>query len=435
MKAPLELWFLLLHTPLALNPTHHEKFSNNMKFNFRRLSLIKSPLYSTVSLAALFFLLLFLASVFSNITLHSVASESRKSPNFRSISSPIMLLSVKEEIPEAYIDPLLPPINVTAEERMAWFKANLPKFKIMRSTRLTGQFADRAKEFFDERCEVRFFMTWISPVRSFGRRELLCIETLFKAHPLGCLMILSGTMDSKQGNWVLKPLTDAGYRVAAVTPDLPLLFRNTPAEPWFKELKEGGVDPGEIPLAQNLSNLIRLAVLYRYGGVYLDADFIVLNKFSGLRNSIGAQTVDSETGHWSRLNNAVLVFDKKHPLLYKFIQEFSLTFNGSKWGHNGPYLVSRVVARVAKRPNYNFTVLPPMAFYPVDWSRIGGFFRRPDNPATSKWVTKKLLQLSGDTYGIHLWNKQSSKLGIEEGSIIGQIISDRCILCKQLYSA
>ncbi|KAL6008311.1 hypothetical protein ACLOJK_033817 [Asimina triloba] len=34
--------------------------------------------------------------------------------------------------------------------------------------------------------------------------------------------------------------------------------------------------------------------------------------------------------NWSRLNNAVMVFDKSHPLLYHFIQEFTQTFDGNR---------------------------------------------------------------------------------------------------------
>jgi lactosylceramide 4-alpha-galactosyltransferase len=39
------------------------------------------------------------------------------------------------------------------------------------------------------------------------------------------------------------------------------MFKKTPAETWFEEMKSGNKDPGEIPLSQNLSNLIILAVL------------------------------------------------------------------------------------------------------------------------------------------------------------------------------
>ncbi|CAL5422741.1 unnamed protein product [Camellia sinensis] len=75
---------------------------------------------------------------------------------------------------------------------------------------------------------------------------------------------------------------------------------------------------GEIPLAQNLSNLIRLVILYKYGGVHLDTDFITLKDFSRLRNSIEEQSIDA-TGRMET-------------------------------GRDSTHL--------------KFTVLPPMAFYP-----------------------------------------------------------------------
>ncbi|XP_062145542.1 uncharacterized protein LOC133852864 [Alnus glutinosa] len=330
---------------------------------------------------------------------------------------------------------LVPPVNVREGERIAWLRQQLPKFEIFKSNNITRLFHGRVLEFFNRDCEVRFFMTWISPAGSFGRREFLAMESLFKAHPRGCLMILSRSMDSRRGNRILKPLHDRGFKVNAVTPDLPFLFKNTPAKAWFNEMKRGKKDPGEIPLAQNLSNLLRLAVLYKYGGVYMDTDFILLKPLSGMRNSIGAQSMDMESKSWTRLNNAVLVFDMNHPLLLRFMEEFARTFDGNKWGHNGPYLVSRVVERVGKRPGYHFVVLPPMAFYPVDWNKIGRLFKKPKNRAESRWVNGKLLQLSGETYGIHLWNRQTSRLIIEEGSVMGRLISDHCVICKQIYSS
>ncbi|KAL7169683.1 hypothetical protein ACSBR2_034668 [Camellia fascicularis] len=129
-----------------------------------------------------------------------------------------------------------------------------------------------------------------------------------------------------------------------------------------KGIKSGEQNRGEIPLAQNLSNLIRLVILYKYGGVHLDTDFITLKDFSRLRNSIKEQSIDA-TGSWTRLNNAVLVFDKNTC----FMEEFESNLDGNRWGHNGPYLVSRVVWRMETgrdSTHLNFTVLPPMPFYP-----------------------------------------------------------------------
>jgi len=273
-------------------------------------------------------------------------------------------------------------------------------------------------------------MTWISPLKAFGERELLSIESLFKSHPKACLVIVSKSMDSDKGTQILRPFVKNGFRVIAIEPDFNYIFKNTHAESWFNRLIQGNVNPGEISLGQNLSNLLRLSLLYKFGGIYIDADIIIMKSFSNLRNTIGAQNIDVKTKKWSRLNNAVLIFDKNHPLLLKFIEEFALTFDGNKWGHNGPYLISRVVSRVSGREGYNFSVVPPSAFYPVDWRGIRSLFRGPSDEIHSKWLVKKMDQIREESYAVHLWNRQSRKLKVVKGSIIDSIISSCCIFCN-----
>lgn len=57
---------------------------------------------------------------------------------------------------------------------------------------------------------------------------------------------------------------------------------------WRRRGRRIGADsPGNVPHGQNLSNLLRLALLNWYGGAYLDADVVVLGPLSGLRNTIG----------------------------------------------------------------------------------------------------------------------------------------------------
>ncbi|CAN0852938.1 Lactosylceramide 4-alpha-galactosyltransferase [Linum grandiflorum] len=276
-------------------------------------------------------------------------------------------------------------------------------------------------------------------VNSFGERESFAVESIFKSHKNACLVIVSNSLDTKSGRRILKRFADRKFRVAVVNPDFAAVFKDTPAESWFKELKKGNVRPGEVSLGQNLSNLLRLALLYKFGGIYVDTDVVVLRSFAGLRNSIGAQTVDSESGKWSRLNNAVLVFDRKHPLIFKFIEEFTRTFNGNKWGHNGPYMVSRVVSRVSAARGANrldFSVLPPSAFYPVDWSRIHGLFRGPRDRVHSKWIREKVGQIKKESYAVHLWNRQSRDVKIEDGSVISRLLEDCCCnLCSNSSSS
>ncbi|PIN25033.1 Alpha-1,4-N-acetylglucosaminyltransferase [Handroanthus impetiginosus] len=330
---------------------------------------------------------------------------------------------------------LVPRLDVTTSEEQLIQPENKLNPEVMglfETSGLERRFDSRVREFFGRnQCKVQIFMTWISPVDSFGEREFFGLESLFHTNPRSCLIILSRTMDSEKGRKILEPLINNGLCVEAMGFDLWGLLKNTPAESWFNDIKNGNKDAGEIPLAQNLSNLIRLAAVYKFGGAYLDTDFIILKDISGLRNSIGAQSVDVN-GKWTRLNNAVLIFDKNHPLVYKFMDEFASTFDGNKWGHNGPYLVSRVVAR--NTGDSNFTILPPVAFYPVAWTRVVGFFTRPNDPVSEKWVEAKIRQLNALAYGVHLWNSQSNRLKIEDGSIIGRLISNHCVICRRQIS-
>ncbi|CAK7350636.1 unnamed protein product [Dovyalis caffra] len=357
-----------------------------------------------------------------------------------------VMYAVKEDTPPVILKTLLPllqnpAISMTPINHSVVFKPKKThRYKavkrMLRSGDNSKQFSTRIRDFFGNHgCKVRFFMTWISSLNSFGDRELFAIESLFKSHPNACLVIVSNSMDSESGGLVLKPFFDKGFKLIAIKPDFDHIFKDTHAEKWFNGLKKGNVSPGEVSLGQNMSNLLRLALLYKFGGIYMDADVIVLKRLTKLRNAIGAQTIDLETGNWSRLNNAVLIFDKKHPLLFKFIEEFALTFNGDKWGHNGPYLVSRVVSRVNGRPEFNFTVLPPSAFYPVNWSRIRSLFRGPRDEFHSKWLHKKLEQIKSESFAVHLWNKQSRKIEVESGSIINQIMLDCCVLCNSSSSS
>ncbi|XP_057756139.1 uncharacterized protein LOC130975347 [Arachis stenosperma] len=347
-------------------------------------------------------------------------------------------------IDEENEDPLVvPPPDMKKAERMAWFKTQIPKLEILKSTNLSESFFNyRVLRFLDQGCSTFFFAIWLSPAKNFGEREFMTMDTLLKVHPQACLMILSRSMDSELGSRILKPLIDLGLKVEAITPDLPFLVKNTPAKSWLEAIKNGNKDPGNIPLSQNLSNLMRLAMLYKYGGAYVDTDLIFVKDMSLLRNAIGAQAVDQETKKWLRLNNAVLIFDMNHPIVLEFLREFATTFDGNKWGYNGPYMVSRVIERIEATQGYNnsssnyynLTILPPKAFYPVDWNKIVDFYKRPENGSELVWVENKVEELlyGGRTYALHLWNKRTRELDIEEGSVMARLFSHLCLVCNNV---
>ncbi|KAJ7542199.1 hypothetical protein O6H91_10G094100 [Diphasiastrum complanatum] len=319
-----------------------------------------------------------------------------------------------------------------ARDRRERLKRNWKKIRVMQTDHETKRFPHRLKDFFESgRCSARFFMTWFSPASTFGPRERICLESIFKFHPFACVVIISQSLDTERGDCILKPFIDAGHHLMAAAPDLPSIFENTSAEIWFRRLKEGKIDPGGISLSQNLSNLLRLVILYKFGGIYVDTDVIALRDFSTLSNSIGAQSADA-FGHWSRLNNAVLIFDKSHPILLQLIRSFTSNFNGGRWGHNGPYLVSSVFERIeGQNSSFNLTVLPPRAFYPATWQQIGRWFHSPKHETERHWKAAKLQELQLESYAVHLWNKQTRMLLVERDSILDDLFQCCCAFCNE----
>ncbi|XP_074310392.1 uncharacterized protein At4g19900-like [Silene latifolia] len=327
-----------------------------------------------------------------------------------------------------------PPWNISRADRIFWLKQKLEESKIIKSTARTRNFDGKMQSFLKQGCTERFFFTWISPASLYRNRELLVLESVLKAHPDACVIILSRTMDSKPGRSTLQPILDQGYKIFPIAPDFRSLLNNTPAQGWLERLEAGDVDPGSIPITQNLSNLLRMVVLYKYGGVYLDTDLLVLKSFSSLKNSIGIQSAYYTTGTWRSLNNAVLIFDKEHPLVWKFMEEFALTFNGSIWGFNGPYLTTRVLSQVRNDTRFQFNVMSSMAFYPIDWFQMPRLFEKPSKNGTT-WETTKLMEIDSKSYGVHLWNKFTRKLKIEKGSAMARLISTHCIICQDVYDS
>ncbi|XP_074287934.1 uncharacterized protein At4g19900-like [Silene latifolia] len=325
-----------------------------------------------------------------------------------------------------------PPWNCSREERILWLKEKLQESKLVKSTSRTQNIDEKIQVFLTN-CRVRIFLTWIYPANLFGKREIFALESMLKAHFEGCVVILSRSMDSNPGRSILKPILDRGLKVLTLAPDFHYLFSETPAQGWFERLESGEVDPGTVPITVNLSNLLRLAVLYKYGGVYFDSDMIIIKDVSGLRNMIGVDSVDRGMRSWQTVGNAVLIFDKGHPLLWRFMEEFTWNFDGFKWGF-GPEMATRAVSKAVNDSNFHFHVMVPLGFYPIDPISITRLFEKPSKNGPN-WVKNKFGEINGESYGIHLWNRQTHGLKIEKKSVIGRLISNHCILCQDVYDS
>ncbi|XWS19905.1 hypothetical protein CRYUN_Cryun31cG0056300 [Craigia yunnanensis] len=227
-------------------------------------------------------------------------------------------------------------------------------------------FSDFMDAFFRKgKCDMRFFMIWNSPSWMYGVRHQRGLESLLAQHRDACVMVFSETIEL---DFFKDGFVKDGYKVAVAMPNLDELLKDTPthvfASVWFEWRKTKFY-------ATHYSELVRLAALYKYGGIYLDSDIIVLKPLLALNNSVGLE--DQLAG--SSLNGALMAFRKQSLFIMECLKEFYLTYDDTQLRWNGADLLSRVAKRflnnkniAIKRPELN--VQPSFVFFPISSQHI-----------------------------------------------------------------
>ncbi|XP_010012950.1 PREDICTED: lactosylceramide 4-alpha-galactosyltransferase-like [Nestor notabilis] len=198
--------------------------------------------------------------------------------------------------------------------------------------------------------------------------------------------------------------------------DLPELFSGTPLAKWYLQAQQRW-EPYFLPV---LSDACRIAIMWKFGGIYLDTDFIVLKNLKNLTNALGIQSQDV-------LNGAFLSFKPKNEYMELCMQDFVDNYNGWIWAHQGPELLTRVFKKWCSISNIQSTLsckgvtaLPPEAFYPIPWQDWKKLFE-----AISSSMLLKLLE---NTYAVHVWNKLShgTRLEVTSQALLAQLYSQFC---------
>ncbi|XP_001988866.2 lactosylceramide 4-alpha-galactosyltransferase [Drosophila grimshawi] len=194
--------------------------------------------------------------------------------------------------------------------------------------------------------------------------------------------------------------------------DVKRYAKGTPVEVW---IKKGYVLKGRFPV-HHTSDLLRLISLYRYGGIYMDMDVIVLRSLEDVPlNYLGAETFDL-------LGNAVISLKPNgtgHEIAELFLRDFQINYNGRHYVDNGPALVTRVVTAICgvklvkaiqedSKTCRGLKLFNSTAFYAIPWQQW--------EHLTKPQYLKDTMEKTKDSYLIHLWNKVSSRGLIKVGS-------------------
>uniref|UniRef100_A0A8D0L6X8 Lactosylceramide 4-alpha-galactosyltransferase n=1 Tax=Sphenodon punctatus TaxID=8508 RepID=A0A8D0L6X8_SPHPU len=198
--------------------------------------------------------------------------------------------------------------------------------------------------------------------------------------------------------------------------DLNELFSGTPLAGWYLQVQHRW-EPYFLPI---LSDACRIAIMWKYGGIYLDTDFIVLKNLKNLTNTLGTQSK-------YLLNGAFLSFEPKHKFIELCLQDFVDNYNRWILGHQGPQLFTRnfkkwcsirslKISKSCKR----VSTLPQNAFYPIRWQDWKKYF----DVVTSS----ELHSLFKNTYAVHVWNKKSQgkRFEITSKALLAQLHYHYC---------
>ncbi|XP_043540070.1 alpha-1,4-N-acetylglucosaminyltransferase-like, partial [Chiloscyllium plagiosum] len=175
-----------------------------------------------------------------------------------------------------------------------------------------------------------------------------------------------------------------------------------------------------------LADGCRLALLWKYGGIYLDTDIISLKPLE-FRNFLCEQSSNYT-------NNAALGFNRFHPFTKMCLRDFVDKYNGAAWGHQGPDLMTRMLKKWCGTDNLNnfrnkdckgIMFLSNNWFYPVPFSNWRRFFQKNRWNNNNDTIEKELSKTSG----VHIWKYMIGDRKIEikaSRSLIEYFFSEYC---------
>ncbi|XP_043935571.1 alpha-1,4-N-acetylglucosaminyltransferase-like [Protopterus annectens] len=197
-------------------------------------------------------------------------------------------------------------------------------------------------------------------------------------------------------------------RVEVCPLDPDLLLKNTPLQRWYTN-----ADPAQETFWTHVqSDAFRYAVLWQFGGLYLDTDVITFKPVPD-GNFLGYQS--------SELINGAVLSSKDHSaFMQSCMEDFVDNYQGAVWGQQGPQLLTRVLHKLC-----NLSVLEPEKdFYcesqDVTVCKQASFYSIPYQNWKAFYSPSRDMSVFRDSYAAHVWNQmnqwsENEKLTMRKG--------------------
>ncbi|XP_026299591.1 lactosylceramide 4-alpha-galactosyltransferase isoform X4 [Apis mellifera] len=175
-------------------------------------------------------------------------------------------------------------------------------------------------------------------------RQACAVESAAKINPDMniYLLFLSPSKISRRFRRLFKQLqTYPNIHIRRIKPED--YMKNTPLNEWYKtEILKKSKWP-----INHMSDILRYLTLWKYGGIYLDLDVIVIKPIKYLANFAGAEDRNQVAA-------GVIGFDTSmtgRRMANECIQEIRNNFRGDLWNHNGPGVITRILKKICSTKN------------------------------------------------------------------------------------
>ena len=253
---------------------------------------------------------------------------------------------------------------------------------------------------------------------AFNWRHLRSVESIFYHHPTAEVIVHSNVLPHD----TFDVLTEAGYSIKVQNYDLEDLLKGSPAEIFTSKLEEA--KQGHL-WYRHQRDLLRLLILYLWGGVYMDMDVILVSPVDSLQtNRVGFQGPRQDM-----LGGAFMSFENHNLYLKSCLQEFAKDYDGYT---NGDALLTRVWHQY----NGNSSAVHAMdhhGFYMFNKNIVNQCFNQISGPQ----FESNTVALKTKAYAVHLNSSITGHIGIQDklknGTICSHLLNSFCVLCNNLY--
>lgn len=252
-------------------------------------------------------------------------------------------------------------------------------------------------------------------------RQACAIESAVKySGRTPVLLMWSPNLNPSENNQTCQILKLGGVQI--FTFDFNEMVKDTPLEHVLPELERNKA------VVMHASDMLRQIVVFKYGGMYLDLDFVIMKDMSTFHNSLSITNMKREMEavfeknetcdprgsmetSGSHIQNAYTALEKGHPVTLKLIENLAnkYTRNVSRF-ETGPLLITRTVQEVYQQsfkklqPSPEFSLLPTYFLYPIGANRARQDLWRNEPISSKDW--DRLFECS---YAVHFYNYLSEK--------------------------